>query len=336
MALLWADPFDMYATASNALTKNGYSAGTISAGNGRNGTNSVRNWNANRVLPSTYSTIILGAAWQWTAIAGLTTTFLQLKEGATIHVGIGVNGGKLCILRGTTIIATGTTVINNSQFYYIEVKATIADVGGSVEVRLNGNGSAEVSFSGDTRNAGTSGVIDTVTWIAVGTTSDVDDLYICDTTDESATYGNANNDFLGDVRVEYLPANGNGTTSNLVGSDGNSVDNYLLVDETALSEADYVESSTPGDKDTYAIANLTPTSGTVYAVFALLEAAKTDAGTRSLKTVVRSGGSDVDGSATHTLSTTSAYYVEKRAKPGGTSWSVSDVNSMEAGPKVNA
>ena len=60
---------------------------------------------------------------------------------------------------------------------------------------------------------------------------DYDDLYICDGT---TVPGEPVNDFLGDVRVDTLYPNGNGNSSQWVGQDANSTDNYLNVDDTLL------------------------------------------------------------------------------------------------------
>jgi hypothetical protein len=161
--------------------------------------------------------------------------------------------------------------------------------------------------------------------------TDFDDLYVCDGTGSAPA-----NDFLGDCRVEAIFPSGNGNSSVLVGSDGNSTDNYLLVDEAAPNTTDYVESSTVTDKDTYAYGNLAATTGTVFGVQPVPFAAKTDAGTRSIVSVARVSATEVD-SAAKTLSTTYTYYPDVReAKPGGGAWAIGDVNGAEFGVKINA
>ena len=91
-----------------------------------------------------------------------------------------------------------------------------------------------------------------------------DDVYLVDT---SAPNG----DFLGDVRVAYLAPNGNGASSQFVGSDLNSVDNYLLVDEVpANDDTDYVQSDVLNNIDTYALADLPANAGVVKSVMSSL------------------------------------------------------------------
>jgi hypothetical protein len=308
----------------------------ITAAIGRWGTSAMRcaagaqNRGVTKVLDA-QATWILGGAIKIGAAATANFIF-RVMDGAVVHVELRWDSaGHLFVTRGGTTLATGTTVLTPGVFYFVELKATISDTVGVAVVRIDG--AVEINFSGDTRNAGNA----TADRFDVGTISgsnvqlDVDDFYACDGTGSAPT-----NDFLGDVRVEALLPNGNGTTSNLVGSDGNSVDNYLLVDDATPAVADYVESSTVGDKDTYAFTNPTPSSGTVYGVQVLPYAAKTDAGVRSIVSVARLAGTEVDSSA-KTLSATAQYLPDVReAKPGGGSWSVSDVGSAEFGVKVNA
>jgi hypothetical protein len=136
--------------------------------------------------------------------------------------------------------------------------------------------------------------------------------------------------------VECLFPNGNGASSQWVGSDGNSTDNYLLVDEAAPNDdTDYVTSATVGDKDTYAYSNLTPGSGSVYAVQIAAWARKTDVAERKIATIART--TSEQDSADRTLATTYTYYLDVRnTRPGGGAWSISDVNGAEFGVKVTA
>jgi len=109
------------------------------------------------------------------------------------------------------------------------------------------------------------------------------------------------------------------------------------VDETTPNDdTDYVESGTAGDKDTYTYTNLTPTAGTVYGVQILPYVRKTDAGARSIKSIARHSGTEVDGPE-QVLGTSFVYARDIReAKPGGGAWSISDVNGAEFGVKVFA
>src|SRR5688572_2169742 len=73
----------------------------------------------------------------------------------------------------------------------------------------------------------------------------VDDLAVNDTT------GSFQNSWCGEGKVIALRPNGDGDNSQWTGSDGNSTDNYLLVDETPPDSADYVQSNTNNQIDDY-------------------------------------------------------------------------------------
>jgi hypothetical protein len=146
------------------------------------------------------------------------------------------------------------------------------------------------------------------------------------------------NGYFGDIKVPALVPNGNGNASQLLGSDGNSTDNYLHVDELSPdSDTTYVESSTVTNKDTYTYQDLTSASGTIYAVNVLPYARKTDAGARSIRTLARLSGTEVDNGTDLVLGSSYVYHdTMYEEKPGGGDWTVSDLNSTEFGVQVVA
>jgi hypothetical protein len=73
----------------------------------------------------------------------------------------------------------------------------------------------------------------------------VDDIGINDNT------GSRQNSWPGEEKLIYQLVNGNGDSSQWTGSDGNSTDNYLLLDEVPPDTADYVQSNTSGQADYY-------------------------------------------------------------------------------------
>jgi len=160
----------------------------------------------------------------------------------------------------------------------------------------------------------------------------IDDFYLLDDT------GSDNNDFLGICAVETDLPSGNGNSSTLVGSDSNSTDNYLLVDNNASvppATTEYVESDTEGDKDTYAMSDLT-TTGVVYGVQTTLYAQKDDSGAKFVRPVIRSGGTDYPG--TSVALSDSVYVLSdevwEQDPDTSSAWLYGDVNSMELGPEI--
>lgn len=295
------------------------------------GTGGTQNSGLNKVLTTSHATAIMGFGFRATVSGSNYVSRLMEGGGATEHGGVRFNGTFLQVNRAGTLV-TGTTAIVTNRWYYVELKYVVHDTTGSYELRIDGV--TELSATNvDTRNGGTSGVIDSFT---IGTVSgsnvnyEYADIYFCDGA------GSTNNDFLGDVRVEALFPNGNGNSSQLVGSDGNSTDNYLLVDETTTTNAttDYVQSATTGEQDTYTYTNMTALTGTVYGLQILPYGIKADAGTRSIYSVARVAGVEENGPI-KPLSASATYYPDIReTKPGGGAWSISDVNGAEFGVEV--
>lgn len=340
MTLVFSDSFDHYTTLTHKWTTMASTSFNPSAGNGRFGAginvffSNSGSQSCSLTIPAA-STYVFGFALK---VASGTTLWdqpwFQFRESATVHIDLRFDSSRRPYLtRNGTTLASSSGAITPDVWYYFEVKIVVHDSAGSVELRVNAVNVASAS-SVDTKNGGT-GVIDTfgivVANSGAGQGFSFDDFYILNTS------GSVNNDFLGDTRIQAIFPSGNGNSSQLDGSDGNTTDNYLLVDEAAPnSDTDYVESADVGDKDTYACGDVTPTSGAVAGVFILPWVKKTDAGVRSVVSVARLSGTETD-SADKVLSTSYQYLSDVReTKPGGGAWSISDVNSAEFGVKVSA
>ena len=344
MSLTFFDGFDSTPNLQGGWT---VSAGALASATGRDGVgkaaaNTVSSSSSIKLaLPAAQSTTIFGVAsrvrsvmFGSTSIPGLT---VYGDTGATSHLTVNWDGaGRIQLRRGTascTVIATSshTPVLDNS-WHYIEVKCTIADSGGTCIVKLN---NVEViNFTGDTKNAGTNTTVDAISLCCTDVSS-VDDFYVLDGVD-GTTLGTpqsaAFNDFLGDSTVKPQRPDGNGASSQWVGSDGNSTDNYLLVDEVPFSSSDYVGSSVAADRDLYTVADLVG-SPVVHAVQVRAYAAKSDAGTRSFKTLARSSGGTVVASTAMALTTGYTTYAGQimTKDPDGVAWTATTVNATQFG-----
>jgi len=104
---------------------------------------------------------------------------------------------------------------------------------------------------------------------------------------------------IGNEFIVAVPPNANGTNSALTGSDGNSTDNYLLVDERVTAvPVDYVDATAAGQKDTYKgdITGSLPTAVSAITFLGTATYAQSSlTGIDGLNTVVRIGGTDYDG-----------------------------------------
>ena len=117
------------------------------------------------------------------------------------------------------------------------------------------------------------------------------DLFIADGTNPT---GNDVHDVLHDVRVDYRAPSGNGASAGFMGNDGNTIDNYLLVDEiTPDDDTTYVQSLTPA-VDSYALQDA-PTGMQVIGATSLVTARKTDAGVAALAQGLRVAGANYTG-----------------------------------------
>lgn len=272
-----------------------------------------------------YVSTVGSSAWYFT---------FRGDSNATTHITVMINAsGLIEVRRGNTsgtVLATGATTLSANTWYYIEIRATIADSGGIVQVRINGSGSNEINFSGDTRNAGTNTTIDSVE-VGAGTniTSNLRaDLYINDTS------GSINNTWEGDVKVSVLRPSGAGNYTQLTASSGA---NYTTVDETAVASADYnagAQGSTL--RDSYALSDLPAGVSAINALQVVCSWLKSDAGTGNAKTLIRSNSTNDEGSSTalSTSLTTGTKIYDTDPGNSNVAWTAAAVNALEAGMTV--
>jgi len=338
MALRFIDSFDHYATADRLEKWTTSVSGPIITSSAARHNQCLEISDIDRLAMTldSQATWIVGLAFN-TGATPVTSAraFLQFLDNTTVHVDLRLRTDlRLEVTRNGTALGVGSAVLSQNTYYYLELKTTISDTVGVAHLKVNGVDDVNLT-SQDTRNGASASANVIMLGQSAGGSGMFwrgDDLYICDGTGSAPT-----NNFLGDCRVESLLPNGNGNTSNFDGSDGNSTDNYLLVDEaTPDDDTTYVQSPDVGDKDTYAYGNLVTTAGTVYGVQILPHMRKTEAGFRTVVGVARLAGTEVDGSAL-SLADSYLYYRDIReTKPGGGGWTVSDVNSAEFGIKVNS
>lgn len=237
-----------------------------------------------------------------------------------------------------TLLAVGETVITVGQWYYVEMYVLIHGTNGVLELRIDGN--VEFVFNGNTQataNATANELVFSLSGVGGGGSQWLDDIYVLDMVD-SGIPGAPNNDFLGDVAVSALLPNGNGNASQLDGSDGNSTDNYLLVDDAwnaVDDDSTYVQSSDVGDKDTYAFSQILTSEAVVYGVQIVPRAKEVSAGTHTIVGVARSAGVEEDGPSL-ALDAYAHFLDVREADPSGNQWTLDSVDAAEFGVKVTA
>lgn len=357
MALLFMDSFDHYTTVSqkwdDVLAGTVSSAPVISAGTGRTGSgNSLYGDAGNNGSGGSYvRRSIGGSATTWIAGVGFrhqaqassaSQTIFSFYEGTigslTLHMELRINlSGQFFVTRAGTQVgaasAVNTIMVDDNIWHYCEFKGTCHDTTGSFEVRID-NVTVTTGSGLDTRNAGTSGVFQVLELGSRGAGNTgifYDDLYLLDTS------GSVNTTFLGDVKVEALLPNAAGSSTDFTGVPSATL--YQNVDDNPPdTDTTYNESDVVGEIDLHNLAPLVTTSGSVKGIQTINRWRKDDAGARDARHVIRAGSTSLE-SATVALSTS---YVSHVAPPIETNpdttaaWTISDVNALQAGYKVQA
>lgn len=323
MALLFMDGFD----AGDFIQK-GWSGGSSSTASRFGSGRSLAN--PGRLKFAASSQIIVGFA----AVTNYTNNFngymfgIFTDGGATGHLLFNVDvSGVLVYRAGTGVIATGPLpgTFNPSLWNYYEVSATIATTGGTVVVRVNGQ--EVINFTGNTRNGGTSTNIDAIAQSQYFASSVYDDLYVCDGTGPAPW-----NTFLGDVRVLTSSPSAAGASTQFTPSSGA---NYTTVNELPFSASQYVQSGNVGERDTYTMTDIPTTVSSVLGVQNNIITKKTDTGPMSTKPAIVSGGTVYYGASTPLTGNDTTLIDVRAINPAtGTRWSITDVNSLEAGMEV--
>ena len=254
----------------------------------------------------------------------LTNTVLALAISTTF----------MRIHRSTTVIETvGFTPIFDT---WIPVGLDVYSHNSSGYARSWYNGVMVNDFSGDT--LGTYDEINhfsisargSSSWgLAAGGDFYVDDLTIEDTTGESVS---ATAPAM--KKYHWVTPDGNGNYDDWVGSDSDSVDNYLHVDDIPPdNDTSYIEGGS-ADRDSFTMTAVSTGSETIDAVIPVI-VAKTGGAAGTLQPFIREGAVDDDGAAA-TVGTAYDSMAHERflLEPSGGAWDETQVNAMEIGVLV--
>jgi len=277
-----------------------------------------------------YTAGLLGFAFQGSGASFASRTLCQIWDGTTEQCSIKTNASSvLVVTQGSTVKATGTTVLSASTWYYVEFKFTIHQSTGIAQVKLNG--AAEIASTGSLDLTGTANNY----FNGIGLSENnagitffyVDDIYLLDTTTGD------NTDFLGPVRCVALAPAAPGTTTAWTPNGGT---NYGAVSE-AYQDGDtsFNQSSTANQIDTFVMQDLPADAGSVYAVQSIITARQDAGAARTIAPVLRPAATDRVGT-TVALSTTYQMLTQVYdLNPEDTAaWATTDVASLELGYKL--
>lgn len=343
MALLFMDGFDCYATAAQAGDGGWQPENSptclFSTTGGRYGggaiywTTTIYQWIKTVPLVAYGSTIYVGFAYKHGGLA--TTALLYGKSDASASI-FGLShdaAGALTFIpnSGANISEAGTS-LTPGTWHWIEIKVTLGTTAsnGAVEVRVNGS----VVITGSSIDTNTTGAgcgsIEIGGAGSGGSPAYVDDVVVFDGS------GATINNFLGDTKITTHAANADAATVDWTASAGAD---YQCVDDTpnaANDDTDYISSSTAAQESRFGMGNLATAPATIHAVQARYRAKKTDAGTRTMRGLIKSGGVESTGT---TLGLSTAYRWSYGdffpLDPNGSiAWTDTAVNALEVGVEV--
>lgn len=283
-----------------------------------------------KIVPATATGVVGAAVYFPTAVPTTNNIILVLMDGTSEQLSVRGNGsGALTVTRNGTVLATSTNILSTGVWYYIELKATIHNTAGVIQLRVNNVDWIASTGALNTRNT----AANQTTGPAFGTTAgaavmQMDDLYFLD-----ATTG-TNIDFLGPCTVGILRPVAPGNYADWTSNGGN---NFGNVSDTVGSDGDttFNQSATAGQIDSHIFSDLPAASGNVYAIQHVIYA-KQDAGAqRQIAPLQRSSGTNYPGT-TVTTAGSYQYLLEVRDTNPATSaaWTVAEVNAAEFGLKL--
>ena len=331
---------DYIAYSGWAQFKVGSSGPTISAGGALGDNYMVAGGScaARRMFPTTYGTFFFGCRIACDATSSCYIYFDDSAGNELFHVVIG-STGTLSVFRGATQLGSttpaGTVPVGSPStltWCYLEVGAVISASAGAVTVHVNGATVTTITAVNNTNSGLTA--MQFVTFGDVSGNTRMPDgvahIYLCDNTGSAPQ-----NTYLGDVRVQTLLPTSNDSVQFTANGLATNWQNAAKV--PPVPGTDYNSDANVNDQDTFNCGPMASGLTTVYGVHVKTIAQKSDAGARSLATVMKSGATTTAGTST-ALSTSSAQIKTIYQTDPNTSaqWTSTAVNVAKPGYKVSA
>jgi len=197
--------------------------------------------------------------------------------------------GAVAVLRGGVTLGTSAVLVTAAAWNHFEVYALIANVGGAVEVRLNGV--TILNLTGiDTQETALNETSQVVYGSVISTLLIfyLDDLFTWDTT------GTLNNTFIGDKKVYLLLPDADTADADWVPDTG-GVGFSRINEVPPADDASYVEASNAGDISQFGLTDLPPEVVSVQGIYVPGRLRKTDAGVNNVQSAMVSGVSVASG-----------------------------------------
>lgn len=275
-------------------------------------------------IPGTYNSVYEGSNFLFSVKSGANTQFgvmLQPNGTLTVH-----NYGS------GALIGTSIEAMQSGVWSYLEFKWVIGDSGSLVIKR---DGTTILSISGvdlawdklafpsppDNWTSFTVGGWDTI--VAGTSTMRVCDLYCIDLT------GTFNNDFLGDVTVEYIKPDGVGADADW--TPNSAVANWTVQDDVPPdSDTSYVSTTTVSDRDSYSFEDVV---GDPLAIQICTFMRAENTGAAAIEHSTRIGGVDYEFNQFGIPDTAYAFQVQPldTSPDSGVQWTKTEIDASEFG-----
>lgn len=349
MSLVAIDGFDMYngvgapslTVPSIRLKWTFLSTGGITLITGLRGTGQGLRINGTGAITRAFlaarTSFAVGFALRWNTMPSDNTLMPHvffMTAGGTYQWGFKVNTlGGIEVYRfssnsaGTLLHQTLPGIVQAGTINYVEIESTISTTTGSIKIYLNGDTTPLINLTNI--NNANAGAGTSVGAFGVGANNgnftgqfDIDDWYEGDT-----------NTRVGEGFVETLRPSGDGT---ITWTPDTGANNYSRMNETLVNgDTSYCQTGTLNNQDLQDLSDLATVPTTIFGVQLVNFARKTDAATRGIGLVVKSGGTTNVG-ASNVLTTTYGRFEKMHTVDPNTAaaWTAANVNAMQAGTKV--
>jgi len=249
--------------------------------------------------------------------------FMSIMHGQESQFSISIsNIGEVVLNRSDTAVAVSApNRIKTNAWHFMELEYVGHASAGRASLYLDGV--KVVEFTGNTQAIAPYGFNGIQIQGGPGSAIFIDDLYLID----SATR-------IGERRIETLVPNGDLIGNQFVASSGTF--QFSMINESLVSATTYVSATAQGSKALYNFTNLSTTPDKIDAVQLNVWATKTDAATRQLQTIVKSGTTETN-SPDYNLPTnhTNLNRIENKDPATNNAWTATAVNAVQAGFKIS-
>jgi len=237
----------------------------------------------------------------------------QCQGGGEVSFRINATSGIWQAYRSSTLLASGSSVLNSGVYYNIQFYAYIHGSSGRMVLKINE--STEIDFTGNTDPTGSAGPI----WFFRLQNNDGVTIYI-----DNLTLGTG--DFPGDRRFEALVPNVDGATTQWTGSQGGYY--YTLVDDIPPDDNDYLYTTASGNVTILGIEDFSGTGKTIENVYAWFRSNQTSTSGGSLNYGVTLSGNDILDTDELSINY-EYYYLNLPDAPASSGWTNAELNNLE-------